>query len=248
MIKSSILILYYDLSSYVFMQYSPSHIAIIPDGNRRWAREKNLPEFEGHRIASEKILPDLLQAAADAGVQYFTFWALSTENLVRRPTDELQNLFRLLRIFLTRQVKKLKEKGIRLRVIGDIEKLPEDIQTMIRRALVETADNTKLTFIVGLNYGGRDEIARAVEKMIATEPKKENWTKDTIHSFLDTADIPDPDFIIRTGGEKRISGFLLWQSEYAEFAFIDTYFPDLTKKQFQYCISDFTNRTRRFGS
>lgn len=230
------------------MHYTPAHIAIIPDGNRRWARENKLPAFEGHRIASEKILPNLLEAAGEAGVKYFTFWALSTENFVRRPSDELDNLFRLLRIFLKRQVSKLKEKGVRLRVIGDITKLPDDIQQLIRNALVETADNTKLTFVVGLNYGGRDEILRAVQKMISQQPSDVEYTKEAIHSFLDTADIPDPDLILRTGGEKRVSGFLLWQSEYTEYAFLDTYFPDLTAKQFKYCLDDFTNRTRRFGS
>lgn len=231
------------------MQYLPKHIAVIPDGNRRWAREKNLPAFEGHRVASEEILPNLLEAAGKAGVQYFTFWALSTENFIRRPKNELQNLFRLLRLFLTRQVKKLKEKGIKLRVIGNIQKLPQDIQDLIHNAIIETAQNTKLTFVVGLNYGGRDEIVRAVEKMMKVQNSDQSLcTKERIHDFLDTSDIPDPDFIIRTGGEKRISGFLLWQSEYAEFAFLDTYFPDMTPQHFQYCIDDFTNRTRRFGS
>lgn len=232
---------------FIDMPHAPSHIAIIPDGNRRWAKQNNLPTFEGHRVASEKILPDLLEAAGNAGVQYFTFWALSTENLVRRPSDELHNLFRLLRLFLKKQVKKLKEKGVKLRVIGNIAKLPQDIQELIHTAVRETAHNTKITFVVGLNYGGRDEITRAVEKMLTHDKEERDCTSERIHKHLDTSDIPDPDFIIRTGGEKRISGFLLWQSEYAELAFVDTYFPDMTKQEFQYCLDDFVNRTRRFG-
>lgn len=237
----------YDFLSICFyLIFMVTHVAIIPDGNRRWARTHKLPEFEGHRRASEQILPDLLQAAADEGIQYFTFWALSTENFVRRPEKELQNLFNLLRIFLTRHIKKIMEKGIRLRVIGDITKLPEDIQDRIQKAVVETAQNTKLTFVVGLNYGGRDEILRAVERM--KEANIEAIDKDTFRGFLDTADIPDPDFIIRTGGEKRVSGFLLWQAEYAEFAFVDQFFPDLTKERFTACISEYQSRVRRFGS
>jgi undecaprenyl diphosphate synthase len=229
------------------MSIKPSHIAIIPDGNRRWAREKSLAPFEGHRVASEKVLPDLLEQAAENGVKYFTFWALSTENLIRRPKNELQNLFRLLRIFLKQQVKKLKAKGIKLKVIGDITKLPNDIQDLIHNAILDTAKNTKITFIVGLNYGGRDEIFRAMKKMLKDNPKIESIEKDSLDDYLDTGDIPDPDFIIRTGGQKRLSGFLLWQSEYAEFSFVDTYFPDMNKGAFQKCLDDFSNRVRKYG-
>lgn len=226
----------------------PQHIAIIPDGNRRWARGKNLPEFEGHRIASEKVLPDLLEMAAELGIKYFTFWALSTENFVRRPKDELTNLFHLLRIFLKKQMETIKKKGIQLRVIGDISKLPVDIQRNIQKAVKETSENTNGVFIVGLNYGGRDEIVRAVQRMQESDEYNDVPLKDRVSMFLDTADIPDPEFVIRTGGDKRLSGFLLWQSEYSEFAFVDTFFPDLTAQQFKYCIEDYANRKRRFGA
>lgn len=221
------------------------HIAIIPDGNRRWAKKNNLPTFQGHLIASEKILPEIIETAYNAGVEYLTFWALSTENLKSRPKKELDNLFMLMKLFLKKQLKKIKAKNIKLKIIGNVEELPKDIKKLINKAILETSNNNGFTLVIGLNYGGRDEIIRAFNKL---QKSGEEINKNSLNKFLDTVDIPDPDFIIRTGGEKRVSGFLLWQAEYSELTFIDDYFPEMTKETFQNCLIDFNQRERRFGA
>lgn len=218
----------------------PRHIAIIPDGNRRWAKEKGLPTFEGHRIAAEKTFPDLIEKLAHLGVNYFTFWALSTENIAKRSSRELNKLFNLMRYFLKNKLAEFKKKGVRLKIIGNIQPLPKDIRKNISKAVVETEDNEKITLILALNYGGKDEIIRAIKKV-------QSLNKENFSNFLDTNGIPDPDLIIRTGGEKRLSGFMLWQSEYSELYFTDTYFPDFTPEELEKAINDYSLRQRRFG-
>lgn len=225
----------------------PTHIAIIPDGNRRWAKHHGLSSFEGHRRGAEEIVPALIERASELGISYITFWALSTENNLNRSHQELDGLYKLMRFFLNRKLNEFNKKGIQLKFIGDVSTLPKDIYKGIQEAIIKTKNNKKITSIFAVNYGGRDEIVRAVKKIKNSKLKIQNLNKENFKTLLDTVDIPDPDLIIRTGGEKRTSGFLLWQSEYAEYAFVDTYFPDFTAEEFEKSVKDFMQRQRRFG-
>jgi undecaprenyl diphosphate synthase len=236
----------FEVNQTIYYMQIPVHVAIIPDGNRRWARNKNLPEFEGHRVSAEKTLPIIIDSLHESGVKYFTFWALSTENLKKRTQQELDNLINLMRFFLKRKINELDKKNIRIRIIGDVSVFPEDLQKLITHAMNKTNDNTDMTVIFAINYGGRDEIIRAVQKIVAENPSEE-LSIDDFKNYLDTADLPDPDLIIRTGGDKRISGFLLWQSEYAEYEFMDKLFPDFTEEDCKKSILNFSERERRFG-
>lgn len=218
----------------------PNHVALIPDGNRRWAKEKGLPSIEGHRYAAKTTFPNLVNELMRLGIKYFTFWALSTENLTGRSKEELGNLFDLTRFFLKNKSKEFKKKEIKLKAIGDLTRLPEDLQKEIFKIIEDTKENKKMTIILGLNYGGRDEIIRVIKK-------GQNLTKENFANYLDTAGIPDPDLIIRTGGEKRLSGFMLWQSEYSELYFSDLYFPDFTAKELEKSIKNYSERQKRFG-
>ncbi len=222
----------------------PKHVAIIPDGNRRWAKEKGKPTAEGHRYAAQTTLPNLINELIRLDIKYFTFWALSTENLIGRSKEELSSLFNLIRISLKSKYKEFKEKKIRLKVIGDLIKLPEDLQKEAYKITKETMNNKKITIVLGLNYGGRDEIIRSISKI---KDQRSKITKESVAQNLDTAGIPDPDLIIRTGGEKRLSGFMLWQSEYSELYFSDLYFPDFTAKELEKAINSYFERKRRFG-
>jgi|SRR3989339_371575 len=227
------------------------HIAIIPDGNRRWAKQKGKPLFEGHRYAADHTIPQLYDTVMELGVSYCTIWALSPENYSKRSKVEIQNLLQLLHLFLYKHIDEMNEKGIRVNIIGNTEVFPEKIQKDLAFALSKTRNNTKLTLTFALNYGGRDEIIRAIHKVQSSirklTGKAQHIGKDEFESFLDTADIPDPDLIIRTGGEKRTSGFMLWQAEYAEYAFLDMMFPDFSPKDLRTCVAGFYNRQRRFG-
>jgi undecaprenyl diphosphate synthase len=222
------------------IDHLPKHIAIIPDGNRRWAKERGKPAVEGHRYAAKTTLPNLTDELERLGVRYFTFWALSTENLTGRSKEELNNLFDLIRFFLKNKLKEFKKKQVQFKTIGDLTSLPEDLQKEISKITKDTEENEKMTIILGLNYGGRDEIIRAIKK-------GKNLTKENFSDYLDTAGIPDPDLIIRTGGEKRLSGFMLWQSEYSELYFSDLYFPDFTAKELEKAVKNYSERQRRFG-
>lgn len=227
--------------------YLPKHVVIIPDGNRRWAKEKGRPAVEGHRYAAQTTLPNLVNEFIKLGIKYFTFWALSTENLTGRSKEELSHLFDLTRFFLKRKYKEFENKKIKLKVIGDLTKLPEDLQKEILKITEDTRENKKMTIILGLNYGGKDEIIRAIKKVQSSNFQIQNLTKENFHNYLDTAEIPDPDLIIRTGGEKRLSGFMLWQSEYSELYFSDLYFPDFSAKELEKAVKNYSQRQRRFG-
>lgn len=219
----------------------PKHVAIIMDGNRRWARERNLPVLEGHRRVVNDVLESLIEHASDTGVEYLTLWAWSTENW-KRNIQEVKGIMNLLRWGFGSFGEKMHKKGIRIRVIGDIEGFDSDIRESIGKLVEKTKDNTKITVVFALNYGGRDEIIRSFNKAISHQLTVESFSK-----YLDTAGIPDPDLIIRTGGEKRLSGFLLWQSEYSELYFVDWYMPDFTPARFDEAIEEFNSRRRRFG-
>lgn len=216
----------------------PKHVAIIMDGNRRWAKEHNLPAIEGHRRVATKILEPLIEHAADMGVEYLTLWAWSTENW-KRTRDEVRGIMKLLRWGFDVYGMRMHKKGMRIKVIGDVSKLDRDIQNSLTKLVELTKNNKRITVIFALNYGGRDEILRAIVK---SKGAQQDFTQ-----LLDTASIPDPDIIIRPGGEKRLSGFLLWQSEYSELLFTDWYMPEFTPKRLDEAIAEFGSRKRRFG-
>jgi len=220
----------------------PQHIAVIMDGNRRWAREHGLASVEGHRKVAEETLEPLIEHAAIRGVKYMTFWAFSTENWNRSET-EIKGIMSIFRHVINKRWQRLHEKGVRIRVIGDLSRFPEDIQESLRKVVEQSKNNTKITIIFALNYGGRDEIIRAINKLRG----EEKITEKMLEEQLDTAGIPDPEFVIRTGGEQRLSGFLLWQLEYAEFAFPTWYMPDFTPEKLDELLEDYQTRQRRFG-
>lgn len=212
------------------------------DGNRRWAKEHGLPILEGHRRVANEVLEQLVEHAADVGISYLTFWAFSTENWGREGV-EVKGIMLLLKQGLKRFGEKMHKKGVRIRTIGDLSRFEKSIQKEIAQLVELTKNNTRITVIFALNYGGRDEILRAIQNLQI----KEKTTEDEFSQLLDTKDIPDPDLIIRTGGEQRLSGFLLWQSEYSELSFPSWYMPDFTPERLDKEIESFVQRHRRFG-
>ena len=228
----------------------PAHVAVIMDGNGRWARARGLPRVEGHRRGAESARA-VIKAAAKAGVKYLTLFGFSSENW-KRPEGEVSDLMGLLRLYLRKELASLHKQGVRFRVIGERSRLPGDVQDMIEAAEQRTKDNTGLNLIIALSYGGRAEIAaaaRRVAEMVrdgALDPADIN--EDTFATYLETADIPEPDLLIRTSGEQRISNFLLWQCAYTEFVFTDTLWPDFDARAFDAAIADFRSRERRFGA
>lgn len=237
------------MSSNVNPKTVPAHVAIIMDGNRRWAREKGLKDIEGHQRAVEKI-KELVEQAARNGVKHITFWAFSTENWSRNK-EFLSEIFWLFRSVLDRKsglFDNLQRNGGQLHILGDVSKFPEDIHRQITNYLKEPGPGNKVIDVnFALNYGGRDELVRAVRKMVEKGYRPAQITPELIGQFLDTAGQPDVDLLIRTGGEIRTSGFLLWQLNYAEFYFTPTYFPDFGKAEFEKALEDYSRRNRRFG-
>ena len=228
----------------------PRHVAVIMDGNGRWATSRGLPRVMGHRQGANIVRP-IVEAAAESGVEYLTLFAFSAENWTR-PQSEIDELMRLLRIYLRSQIAELHRNGVRMRVIGDRTRLSKDINTLIDRAEDLTRDNTRITLSMALNYGSRQEIVQAVQA-IAADAKSgaidpAAIDDATITAALYTADMPDPDLLIRTSGEKRISNFLLWQFAYTELVFIDTLWPDFTAAEFEYALEEYQRRDRRFGA
>ncbi|MBI3380199.1 di-trans,poly-cis-decaprenylcistransferase [Candidatus Gottesmanbacteria bacterium] len=219
----------------------PQHIALIMDGNRRWARQKGLLEFEGHRKGEQKIEP-IIDTAIEMGITYLTFWAFSTENWYRSK-KEVAFLLNLYRNDLDKKIDRFHTKNVRINVIGNLSMFPKDIQEKTKKWMEKTKNNKKVTVNFALSYGGRDEIIRAINKW----HKQSAITQEEFANYLDTAGQPDPDLLIRTGGEKRLSGFLLWQLEYAELYFTDVFWPDFTPVEFKKAISEYANRQRRFG-
>lgn len=222
----------------------PTHIAVIMDGNRRWAREHGLPELEGHRRAAGPVLEKLIEHAAKRGIKYLTLWAFSTENW-KRKQEEVQGLMNIFRWGLKTYGMKMHKKGIRIRVIGDLSKIEKDLREGIEKFVELTKNNKTITVVFALNYGGRDEIMRAIKKFTRDQPLY--LMVDTFRNYLDTRGIPDPELIVRTGGEMRTSGFLLWQSEYSEWMFPSWYMPDFTPERLDEILEEFNKRKRRFG-
>ena len=225
----------------------PEHVAIIMDGNGRWARKRGLPRIMGHREGVKKAR-QAVEYAYKRGIKYLTLFAFSTENW-DRPKEEVDGIMRLLEEYLKKEVPDLKKNGVKLKVIGHMVMVPERIKTMIRWAENELSQGTTMTLIVAFSYGGRLEIVDAVKKVIALvrEGKDVKIDPEKFKEFLYTAGIPDPDLLIRTGGEKRISNFLLYQLAYTELYFTEVLWPDFDDREFEKAIIDYTKRERRFG-
>ncbi len=227
----------------------PQHVAIILDGNGRWAKAKGMPRSYGH-VQGGKVLEDILVDADDIGIRFLTVYAFSTENW-NRPADEISALMGLLKNYLKTSIKKCMKNNVRCRVIGDKSGLSEELQEAIAKMEEATAGNTGLTFTIAINYGGRDEITRAVKKVAAKvesgELKASEITEKMIADNLDTFDMPDPDLLIRTCNEQRISNYLLWQCAYTEFYFTPVAWPDFNREELLKAVDAYGNRTRKFG-
>jgi undecaprenyl diphosphate synthase len=226
----------------------PRHIAIIMDGNGRWATERRLPRVAGHTRGVDAVRA-VVEGCARAGVEYLTLFAFSSENW-RRPNDEVSFLMRLFITALEREIGKLHANGIRLRVVGDLDRFEPRIRDLIRRAETKTARNTRLTLTIAANYGGRWDILQATRKLVAQavrEGREVDVTEEAFAPHLAMAYAPEPDLFIRTGGEQRVSNFLLWQLAYAEFYFTDKYWPDFDGAALADAIASYTERERRFG-
>jgi undecaprenyl diphosphate synthase len=227
----------------------PRHVAIIMDGNGRWAKKRHLPRIAGHRKGIEAAR-NTVRAAGDLGIQVLTLYAFSTENW-RRPADEVSDLMGLLRHFIKTDIDELAANGVRLRIIGDYKALAPDLVDMIDDACARTANNSRTTLVIALNYGSQAEIAGVArtlaERAVAGTLDTATIDPAMIESMLYTADWPLPDLLIRTSGERRLSNFLMWQLAYAELLFVDTLWPDFGKAELAAAISDFGGRKRRFG-
>ena len=228
----------------------PRHVAIIMDGNGRWAKARGLPRIAGHRRGAESVRA-AVECSIKYGVQNLTLYSFSSENW-KRPAEEVSDLMGLLRRYLRSEIAGLNQNGVRLRVIGQRDDLSKDIIELIEDCEKTTESNTTLNLIIALSYGGRAEITSATrkiaEKAIAGSISTDQINEQIIVDHLDTAGIPDPDLLIRTSGEKRISNFLLWQLAYAEFVFTDTLWPDFSEQDYLDAISEFSRRERRFGA
>lgn len=228
----------------------PAHVAVIMDGNGRWAKARGLPRTAGHKKGVDAVR-STVEAARELGIGYLTIFSFSSENW-RRPEEEVSDLMQLLRFYLRSEIAELHRGGVRLRVIGDRERLSADIIRLIEKAEDLTKDNRRLTLVVALSYGSRQEIVtaarRLAEEVRAGRLEPRDIDEALFAGRLFTADIPDPDLIVRTSGEKRISNFLLWQAAYAELVFVDTLWPDFTKRDLEAAIEEFHRRERRFGA
>ncbi len=228
----------------------PRHVAVIMDGNGRWAKAKGLPRKMGH-VQGGKNVEDLLYVCDDLGIKYFTVYAFSTENW-KRSEDEVAALMTLLRSYLSSGFKKAAKNNVRIRIIGDRTRLAPDIQKLIEDLEEDSKNNTGLQFQIAINYGGRDEIVRMMRKTAedvkSGKVNPEDINEEFISNNLDTKDIPDPDLLIRTSGEQRLSNFLLWQIAYSEFYIADCHWPDFNKDELIKAIEEYNKRDRRFGN
>jgi undecaprenyl diphosphate synthase len=222
----------------------PKHVAIIMDGNRRWARQHKLEALQGHEYVANKLIEPLVERLILRGVKYVTLWAFSTENWQRDP-KEVEGLMNLFRQAFKKSAKRLHEQGVRLNVIGDISQFPQDIQENVADWLEKSKNNERITVTFALNYGGHDEIIRGIHQL--PDAKRKTVTAEEFKQYLDTADLPDPDLIIRPGGELRLSGFLAWSAVYAELYFSDLLMPDFGPDQLDEALAEYAKRMRRFG-
>jgi undecaprenyl diphosphate synthase len=242
----------------------PKHIAIIMDGNRRWAKQRGLPAVAGHGYVVDKVLEELIERCGELGVEHLTLWAFSTENW-KRDATEVEGVMNLFRMAIAKKAKRFVEKGAKLSIIGDLSRFPEDIQRGMKKLVETSSTNYKVKVNLAINYGGRDEIVRAVKRLIdenimpglishdytreqpLNTKERPLVTEELLGKYLDTAGIPDPDLIIRTGGEQRLSGFLPWQAVYSELYFTKILMPDFGSEQLGLAIEEYQGRQRRFG-
>lgn len=226
----------------------PNHVAIILDGNGRWAKQKGMPRTYGHKAGADNVEP-ICRAAYDMGIKYMTFYAFSTENW-SRPAEEVSTLMTLLGDFLKKAKKTARDNNMRVRVIGDLSRLEDKLTKSIAELMEESKDYTGLTLTIALNYGSRDEIVRAVNHMIEDAKSgilNEKVTEDIFSDYLDTKDLPDPDLLIRTSGEQRLSNYLLWQMAYTEFYFTKVPWPSFDENELKAAVEAYKNRDRRYG-
>jgi undecaprenyl diphosphate synthase len=224
----------------------PEHVAIIMDGNGRWAEMRGLPRIEGHKRGAERAR-EVISAAMEIGVNNLTLYAFSLENW-QRPDEEISTLMKLLEFYLNKEFSELIRRGIVFKTIGEVWRLPANIQVLLKDTEGKSLHNKGMNLILALSYGGRNEIIRTVRKLISAGVKAEDVTEEYFDSLLDTAGIPAPDLIIRSSGEKRISNFLLWQAAYSELYFTDTLWPDFTREEFFLALHNYQLRERRFGT
>jgi undecaprenyl diphosphate synthase len=228
----------------------PAHIAIIMDGNGRWAKSRGLPRFAGHKRGAE-VVRDMVKSCQALGIRYLTLYAFSSENW-KRPASEVADLMGLFRLYLTRELNELHKNNVRVRFIGSRDGLPKDISTLIEQTEKKTRGNTGLNLIMAVNYGSQSEIVHAAQA-IAKDVEKGLLAASEVNEacfskYLETADIPDPDLVVRTSGEQRLSNFLLWQAAYAELAFVDVHWPEFTRECLEGVIRDYQSRERRYGA
>lgn len=223
----------------------PRHVAIIMDGNRRWARERGLPEAQGHAAGVEAIRP-IVERSVEKGVEVLSIYAFSRENW-QRADHEVRTLFSLLEGAIRDETPRLREQGVRVRLLGRIEELGADTRASIEDALALTADGTTMTLNVAFNYSSRSELVDAVRRCVADGLTPEEITEEALDERLYTAGLPEPDLLIRTGGDQRVSNFLLWQAAYAELYFCDRYWPDFDQAAYDEALAEFARRSRRFG-
>jgi len=228
------------------MESPLKHVAIIMDGNRRWAKAHGLDPVKGHEEAAKNAIEPLIEKCVELGIPYVTFWAFSTENW-KRDEEELKGLFDVFRFAFGTLALRFIQRGARLKVLGDVSRFPKDIAQKTMDMVSKSSKNHNITVTFALNYGGRDEILRAVKKIISEKIPAEKIDEAVFSEHLDTVGIPDPDLIIRTGGDKRLSGYLPWQSVYSELIFTPILFPDFTPGELSAAIEDFLGRDRRFG-
>ena len=228
----------------------PRHVAIIMDGNGRWATQRGRPRLFGHHAGARRVR-EIVEACPDFGVEYLTIFAFSTENW-KRTQAEVAGLMSLFRRYIVKETRHLREHGVRVRFIGDRLRLDSKLITMMNELEAATAHNSLVNLTIAINYGGRDEVARATHRLAqdvaSGKLDPDSVDEETLPKYLDTCVLPDPDLVIRTSGEARISNFLLWQSAYAEYEFIDTLWPDFTRQEFGALCASFGGRDRRFGA
>lgn len=231
------------------IQHLPKHVGIIMDGNGRWAKKRGLPRIAGHKEGA-KTVRRVVQTSGELGIEVLTLYAFSTENW-KRPEAEVKFLMNLLVEYLINELDELTQENVKIKAIGDLTRLPKKVVQTLENSIKKTESNTGLILNLALNYGGRDEILRAF-RAIATDISLGNLSisnidQDLVKSYLDTKDQPDPDLIIRTSGEIRLSNFLLWQGAYSELWFTNTFWPDFSKEEYLQALLDYTKRQRRFG-
>jgi undecaprenyl diphosphate synthase len=223
----------------------PRHVAIIMDGNGRWAKQRGLPRLAGHRAGAENLRA-IIRASAEFGIQYLTLYAFSTENW-SRPRAEIDGLMRILSDVIDREMGELHKEGARLVHIGHLDGLSNVLQNKVRQAIEMTKDNQRITIVLAFNYGGRDEIITGIKQMLEDGVDPEIVDADLVSQYMFTKDLPDPDLVIRTSGEQRTSNFLTWQTVYSEWYFSPVYWPDFDKEELRKAIEDYNKRNRRFG-